>query len=335
MASKPRHATCRHQPPSMIQSHPRLRWIGPLAIAALGLVSAMSRFTAPPPAAAHPATQSAARNPRLGLVHVDVMDLHVVRLPDAPPEDRAVLPAADIADRYRRAAESGAGWHRWSAYWDLVERAGTDTWTVTDGMVARDAAHGLSTLMVLQGNQPGVRYQAGAPEGLDQPAFLDAAGAGTDDPAQAARTNPANRWARFVGAVVDRYRPGGAFAQAQGAGSNAASATGRSATSPTCPASGAARRPSTPACWRWPRWWPSGWTPARSSSTPASPTTATPTNGTPASPTPWPPAPPPRRCRPATTTTSTRPPGIGTARRPSWPPAPIGRGPSWPSGACR
>jgi hypothetical protein len=187
----------------------------PLTLLLLGLALA-APANAQPRAAAPASAATAPRNPRLGLVHVDVMDLHAVRLPDRPPEDRELLSAADIADRYRRAVESGVGWHRWSMYWDLVERAGTDTWGVTDGMVARDVAHGLATLAVLQGNQPGVAYQAGAPEKLDEPAFLRADGSATDDPAEAAQTNPANRWARFIGAVVTRYRPGGELAKARG-----------------------------------------------------------------------------------------------------------------------
>jgi hypothetical protein len=168
----------------------------------------------PPPAGAAPSLQG--RNPRLGLVHVDLMDLHAVRLPDRPPEDRETLPAEQVAERYRRAVESGVGWHRWSVYWDLVERAGTDTWGVTDGIVARDVAHGLATLAVLQGNQPSAVHLVGAPEKLGEPAFLRADGAPTDDPAEAAQPNPANRWARFVAAVVGRYRPGGELARLRG-----------------------------------------------------------------------------------------------------------------------
>jgi hypothetical protein len=184
-----------------------------LALAAPTPAVAQRRAVAAAPATAVPAPM---RNSQLGIVHIDVMDLHAVRLPDAPPADREELSAEALDDRYRQAGGLGVTWHRWSAYWDLVERAGTDTWGVTDGMVARDQAHDLSSLIVLQGNQPGVRNQTGAPEGLDQPAFLRADGTGTDDPAAAAQVNPANRWARFVNAVVARYRPSGELAKAKG-----------------------------------------------------------------------------------------------------------------------
>lgn len=162
------------------------------------------------------------RNPALGVVHVDLMDLHVTRLPDAPPTERSVLSEAELGERYRRAVDLGAGWHRWSIYWDLVDRAGADPWGVPDGIVARDARHGLSSLVVLQGNQPGLVHQSGAPEGLEHPPFLDPAGAATEDPERAAGINPGNHWARFVNAAVERYRPGGGLAQAGSAPPGAA-----------------------------------------------------------------------------------------------------------------
>jgi len=149
------------------------------------------------------------------------MDLHAVRLADKPPVDRETLAPDELADRYRKAAASGAGWHRWSFYWDLVERAGQLTWGVSDGIVARDVAHGLATLAVVQGMPPGVKHLAGAPEGIGAPIFLRADGGGTDDPAAAVKVNPANPWAGFVSAVVTRYRPGGDLARAKGWGASA------------------------------------------------------------------------------------------------------------------
>lgn len=160
-------------------------------------------------------------NPRFGLVHVDGLDLHAVRFPDKPPADREALPADVVADRYRRAAESGAGWNRWSLYWDLVERSGQLSWAASDGIVARDVAHGLRTLAVLHGNQPGVAVMDGAPEGLGAAIFMRADGGASDDPAGAAAVNPANRWAAYVDAVAERYRPGGALARARGWGADA------------------------------------------------------------------------------------------------------------------
>jgi len=177
-----------------------------------------------PPAQAMPPRDPAAQAPaasrsaRFGLVHVDNMDLHARRRADAAPVDVEVLPPEDLADRYRRAAESGAGWHRWSIYWDLVVRDGQPAWAVPDGIVERDRAHGLATLAVLQGNPPGVAHLAGAPEGIGAPIFDRADGSVTDDPAEAAAIHGGNGWARFVAAVVDRYRPGGALARERGWG---------------------------------------------------------------------------------------------------------------------
>lgn len=191
---------------------------------AIGLVAMLAGPAGPPPALAGPGHAPAAQaspNPRFGLVHVDGLDLHAVRFPDRPPADREALTPDVVADRYRRAAESGAGWNRWSLYWDLVERSGQMSWAASDGIVARDVAHGLRTLAVLQGNQPGVVVMDGAPEGLGAAIFTRADGGASDDPAGAAAVNPANRWAAYVDAVAERYRPGGELARARGWGADA------------------------------------------------------------------------------------------------------------------
>ena len=74
----------------------------------------------------------------LGLAHVDLMDLHVVR-EDGVPMTRDVLPSAVIDDRYSKAAGSGASWNRWSFYWDMIERRPNElTWEPVDAIVARD-----------------------------------------------------------------------------------------------------------------------------------------------------------------------------------------------------
>jgi hypothetical protein len=182
--------------------------------------------------------------PGLGLVHVDVMDLHVERTAGGV-QARELLPPADLAERFRMAAASGVQWNRWSLYWDLVQQGGAWDWSVADGMVARDVAAGLATLAILQGTPgeyatsgqvgapvPGVGSgwrsgaaslwppwalapQASPPRGLDAPIFR-ASGGLTDDPAAAVAVNPGNPWAVFVDAVVRRYRPGGDLARARG-----------------------------------------------------------------------------------------------------------------------
>ena len=51
--------------------------------------------------------------------------------------------------------------------------------------------------------------EAAKPVGLDEPVFLDG-----DTPGPAKVINPNNKWAVFVAAAVNRYKPGGALAQA-------------------------------------------------------------------------------------------------------------------------
>ena len=175
------------------------------------------------------------------------MDLHVARLPEGGVADRPVLAPDDLAERYARAADVGVGWNRWSVYWDMIERDSGPEWAAADGIVSRDVAAGLATLAILQGTPPrhaavtaavpgdhvpavgggplawrwmdgavGPSVLAAPPRGLSAPVFLDAAGAGTDDPELAHGVNPGSPWARFVAAAVERYRPGGVLATAAG-----------------------------------------------------------------------------------------------------------------------
>jgi len=170
-----------------------------------------------PPATARPlgeARAQAATGAQFGLAHIDVMEQHVARTPSGPRRLPVVADAV-IATRYRQAVATGARWHRWSAYWDLVESGGFD-WSVTDAMVARDSAHGLRSLIVIQGNPPGAALASGLPAGAGNAIFVRADGTLTDDPAEAARVNTDNPWARYVGEVVARYRPGGTLAAERG-----------------------------------------------------------------------------------------------------------------------
>jgi hypothetical protein len=217
-----------------------------------GVWDGMLARRVPRPAAALAADSALEADPLLppfGLDHVDLMDLHAARLPDGGVEDREVLPRSDLESRYRAAKAAGAGWNRWSLYWDLVERGanGQFNWTVADGIVRRDMAAGLRTLAILQGTPP--RYassgrpdvqppavggwparirqgttpraagawsvQAAVPKGLSEPIFRQADGSPTDDPARAAAINADNPWARYVAAAVERYRPGGELATAE------------------------------------------------------------------------------------------------------------------------
>ena len=138
---------------------------------------------------------------RFGLAHVDVMELHLERQPDGPPLPRELQPPAEIARRYALASATGAAWHRWSLYRELVQTSGGYDWSVADGIAERDARAGLSSLVVLQGPS----------EGMQAPIFLNASGQAVDDPEQAAGPNPANGWASFVDGAAGRYHPGGSL----------------------------------------------------------------------------------------------------------------------------
>ena len=98
-----------------------------------------------------------------------------------------------------------------------------------DAVVLDDIAHGLQTNAILLGTpgfyltspemtppapQPRSGLQLYDPEtatptGLFDPIFSD----GSDMPGPGKQINPDNRWARFVFAAVQRYRPGGVLAQ--------------------------------------------------------------------------------------------------------------------------
>ncbi|HZY40707.1 MAG TPA: hypothetical protein VFF59_01770 [Anaerolineae bacterium] len=150
---------------------------------------------------------------------------------------------ADI--RYQRAAELNAGLNRWPMYWNDIEQnavtqPGVFAWAWQDANTLADIQHGLLVDAILLGIPSGLvsgtaaiefaprvgeaarfpteRPAARAPQwvsvpiGLYEPVFSD----DTDTPGPGKSINPDNRWARFVFAAVDRFRPGGVLAQQQG-----------------------------------------------------------------------------------------------------------------------
>jgi hypothetical protein len=153
--------------------------------------------------------------------------------------------------RYAGALETGARWDRWPLYWQWVDQGGYVG--VHDGVVPHDydtlviqeVVHGLTPIAILLGTPdqratggsadvPPPRVQdkvfpvpgrvtpqqgefstaASPPVGLSEPIFAD----GSDIPGSGKAINQANPWAVFVSNTVQRYKPGGTLAQAQGWG---------------------------------------------------------------------------------------------------------------------
>jgi hypothetical protein len=145
--------------------------------------------------------------------------------------------AEHLADeqQYANAVSTGAAWNRFPLYWFFIEQSPNSfNWSNQDAAVAGDVAHGLKTDAILLGtpsfyttlqpedidlSRPDRKgpfamdaAAAAAPEGLYEPIFTD----GTDLPGPGKQINSANVWARFVYLAVQRYKPGGTLAQANG-----------------------------------------------------------------------------------------------------------------------
>ena len=142
---------------------------------------------------------------------------------------------ASIAQQYQNGLATGAGWNRWPIYWFNVEQSpGVFNWAAQDATVQDDLAHGLKLNAILLGTpgfyttdnlvqasraprlRPGTLSldapERATPLGLFEPVFAD----GTDAVGPGKAPNPANKWAVFVTAVVNRYKPGGVLANMNG-----------------------------------------------------------------------------------------------------------------------
>lgn len=164
-------------------------------------------------------------NPRFGLAFI------------SPPDDLA------NDARYRGALMAGARWDRWPLYWHWVDQGGYDGphrggSHNYDALVTQELELGLTPVVILMGTParqakinavieaapngplppkpgslPAVASTATLPpQSLFEPIFAD----GSDIPGPGKTINPANAWAAFVFATVERYRPGGALARQQG-----------------------------------------------------------------------------------------------------------------------
>jgi hypothetical protein len=131
---------------------------------------------------------------RLGIAHISSVD----------------VPRSE--ERYRRALDLGASWNRWPLYWDRVEQPdGEYDWDAYDALVIEDLSYGLQLNVILLGI-PAHQREGEVMRGLMEPIFAD----GSDTPAPGKAINPDNPWALFVRAAVERYRPDGTLARAQG-----------------------------------------------------------------------------------------------------------------------
>jgi hypothetical protein len=131
---------------------------------------------------------------------------------------------------------TGAGWDRWPVYWFYIETSeGVFDWSRQDTAVQADLDHGLQLNAILLGTpafytsnflrQPLLPYQhtprrgtlaldsveTARPQGLYEPVFIDG-----DNPGPDKVINPQNKWAFFVEAAVNRYKPGGLLAKSNG-----------------------------------------------------------------------------------------------------------------------
>ena len=172
------------------------------------------------------ATQDDAATPQFGVVFISSAEDR------APGSGRT---AESLAQQYANGQATGATWNRWPLYWFNIENpAGSFNWATQDATVQADVAQGLQVNAILLGT-PGFyttndsvrlsqppRLRPGelsldAPEratplGLYEPIFAD----GSDIPGAGKTPNPDNKWAVFVWLAVNRYKPGGLLAQANG-----------------------------------------------------------------------------------------------------------------------
>ena len=146
--------------------------------------------------------------------------------------------AEDVADdvRFANGLATGAGWDRYPLYWFYIETSeGVFDWSRQDTAVQANIDHGVQLDAILLGTPAFYTTDAmqtlalpykhpdragklvlnaverATPEGLFEPVFTDG-----DAPGPNKVINPDNKWAVFVEMAVNRYKPGGDLAQANG-----------------------------------------------------------------------------------------------------------------------
>lgn len=118
--------------------------------------------------------------------------------------------------RFTAGIGTGVGWDRFAIYWyDIESTAGSYNWSLYDPVIASAISNGFKVDGILLGTASPYYGPNGVPNGLYEPVFAD----GSDTPGPGKQINPNNPWARWVYASVNRYKPGGDLAQANGWGS--------------------------------------------------------------------------------------------------------------------
>ncbi len=121
-------------------------------------------------------------------------------------------PAA--AQRYDNGLATGAQWNRWPLYWHTIEKnADQFDFAAHDPIVIADTERGLIINAVMMGI-PGFYFDGdkAVPNTLYEPIFSD----GSDIPAPNKTININNKWARWLYAAAERYKPYGILSQQQG-----------------------------------------------------------------------------------------------------------------------
>ena len=173
-------------------------------------------------------------------------------VPSAPPLGLAFISSAKYGGnetRYQRALAIDGRLNRWPMYWHEIETQAVTQprvydWAAADNNISADLNHGLTVLPILMftpvgldtgGSRLAPAPQVGdglrarlnesawqrptAPSSVTSPPqglYLSVFEDGSDTPGPGKSINPDNRWAYFVNAAVNRYKPGGTLAQQQG-----------------------------------------------------------------------------------------------------------------------
>ena len=210
-----------------LEPHRRKHATSPFVLALIFLqLILVSSFTTRTGAGEEVNVNSSGHSPEYGVVFISSAEDRV------PGSGRT---AESIVQQYQNGLSTGAAWNRWPLYWFNIEQSpGNLDWATQDATIMDDIAHGLRVNAILLGTpgfyttgdvvrlsrpprlRPGQlsldAAERATPVGLYNSIFAD----GTDIPGAGKIPNPDNKWANFVWLAVNRYKPGGILAQANG-----------------------------------------------------------------------------------------------------------------------